>query len=282
MGCRPLGLGGELAVNSDLCQGSFAPSSMANSQQESSAQQKISILSHTQKTSTRKFKKITIHNKKKNKKLKTAKNNKTNTNNTTATQTTTASTITLDTQQTQQSHTQTRITITKQNKKKGRAQNKTNSKQRKRNDTPALEGLPSGDPGQPRRFAFCGDQMTQAVSRKRPRNTKRGIRSAQKIEERKIKRSFKRREARRRNRKKRHANKSEKKKKENSASAQEPLKRIKIELGKEIHIATINNRGTNKVWKREEVEDWMKSKNISILALQETKSQHSKRENRKD
>ena len=69
---------------------------------------------------------------------------------------------------------------------------------------------------------------------------------------------------------------------EHLASAQEPHKRSKIELGKEIHIATLNIRCTNKLGKREEVEDWMKSKNIGILALQETKSPHSKRETRKD
>ena len=148
--------------------------------------------------------------------------------------------------------------------------------------TIAPEGLPSGDPGQPRGFAFCGDQLTQAVSRQRPRNSKRGLRSNQKIEERKIKRSFKKREARRKHRTERQANKSKKNKKANSASAQEPLKKIKIELGKEIHIATLNIRGTNKMGKREEVEDWMKSNNISILALQETKSPHNKRETRKD
>ena len=124
--------------------------------------------------------------------------------------------------------------------------------------------------------------MTQAVTLKRARNTKNGIRSKQKTEERRIKRTYKKREARRKNRAERQANKPESKKKANSASAQEPLKRIKIELGKEIHIATLSIRGTNKLGKREEVEEWMESKNISILALQETKSPHSKRETRKD
>ena len=57
---------------------------------------------------------------------------------------------------------------------------------------------------------------------------------------------------------------------------------VQIQQGKEIRIATLNIRGTNKLGKREEVEDWMKSNNISILALQETKSPHSKRETRKD
>ena len=49
MGGRPLGLGGELVVIRDLYQGSSAPSSMANVQQESSAQQPTSILSHIKK-----------------------------------------------------------------------------------------------------------------------------------------------------------------------------------------------------------------------------------------
>ena len=52
-----------------------------------------------------------------------------------------------------------------------------NSKQRKSQKTPAPEGLPSGSPGQPRGFAFCGDQATQAIPQARKRNTKRGLRS---------------------------------------------------------------------------------------------------------
>ena len=90
------------------------------------------------------------------------------------------SNTTTNTQQTTQDTTTTTICRAKYKGKKGRAQNKTNSKQRKNTETIALEGLPSGDPGQPRRFAFCGDQMTQAVSRKRLRNSKRGLRSKQK------------------------------------------------------------------------------------------------------
>jgi exonuclease III len=96
------------------------------------------------------------------------------------------------------------------------------------------------------------------------------------IEERRIKRNFKQREARKKHRIEGQVNKK------NSASAQEPHKKIKIELGKEIHIATLNIRGANKLGKREEVEDWTTADNISILALQETKSPHSKRGTTKD
>ena len=94
-------------------------------------------------------------------------------------------------------------------KKKGRFLNKWNSKTRKQIKT-ALEGLPSGSAGQPRRppsnpdsnpseLPFCGDQVDQA-SLPRKRNSKRGFRSTQKINERKTKRSFKRRIARNTNR----------------------------------------------------------------------------------
>ena len=114
--------------------------------------------------------------------------------------------------------------------------------------------------------------MIHAIPSTRARNTKRGFRSKEKTEERKIKRNFKKRIARRNHRKKGQANKQNQTKNANSASAQEPHTRSKIELGKPVHIATLNVRGTNKMGKREEVEDWMKAKNISILALQETKS----------
>ena len=67
------------------------------------------------------------------------------------------------------------------------------------------------------------------------------------------------------------------------ASAQEPkISTIKIKLGTELRIATLNIRGTNKLGVREEVDQWMKDNNIGILAIQETKSAQNKRENRKD
>ena len=255
----------------DLNQGSSAPSSVANIQCTVSAMQPISI----QKTSNKnhkKYKVITRYWKKKHKKTQTKENNNnSNTQPHKPQQHTEASTTTTQPQQNTNTnhniHTITTISRAKTKKKKGRAQNKTNSKKRTKN-TLAPEGLPSGDPGQPRGFAFCGDQSTQAVSRKRQRNTKRGLRSKQKIEERKIKRNYKKREARRKHRAERQANKPQRNQNANSASAQEPLKKLKIELGKEIHIATLNIRGTNKLGKREEVEDWMKNHNISILALQ--------------
>ena len=62
-----------------------------------------------------------------------------------------------------------------------------NSKQRKITKTIAPEGLPSGSPGQPRGFAFCGDQATQAIPQARKRNTKRGLRSKEKSKKEKSK-----------------------------------------------------------------------------------------------
>jgi hypothetical protein len=288
----PPGLGGELVAIRGLHQESSAPLSMANSQQESSTLQLTNSQTHKQ-TKKQKYKKIATywrkkHTTKTNTTKHTSKHEQQQPHKHTASTNTNSNTTTTTQQETQATTTPTKtqtqiragIGRAKQSKKKGRAHNKWNSKQRKIIKANALEGLPSGDPGQPRGFAFCGDQMTQAIPRKR--NSKRGLRSKQKIEERKTKRSFKRREARRRLRTEGQANKPIKQKKANSASAQEPLKRIKIELGKEIHIATLNIRGSNKLGKREEVEDWMKANNISILALQETKSPHSKRETRKD
>ena len=266
-------MGGELVVIRDLHQGSSALSSMANSQQQSSAAKKH-ILIHTK----HKFKKN-----QKTWKNKTAQQHTTTRANQNTTQTTpTTTTITTTATTTTTTTTTPHRAATQKRKKKGRALNKWNSKQRKTFNEIAPEGLPSGDPGQPRRLAFCGDQMTQAILRKRIRNSKRGIRSKQKIEERKIKRSYEKRLARRKHRIEGQANADKKDNNANSASAQEPHKRIKIELGKEIHIATLNIRGTNKLGKREETEDWMKKQDISILALQETKSGHSKRETRKD
>jgi exonuclease III len=56
----------------------------------------------------------------------------------------------------------------------------------------------------------------------------------------------------------------------------------KSSQAKRPHIATLSIRGTNKQGVREEVENWMTENNISIVALQETKSPQSKRETRKN
>ena len=113
---------------------------------------------------------------------------------------------------------------------KGESNKQTKLKSKKRKRKIALEGLPSGGPGQPRGLGLCGDQMTQAIL---PRNSKRGLRSKEKIAERKIKRSYKGREARRRKRTQEgSANQPETNQDANSASAQEPHKRYKIELGR--------------------------------------------------
>ena len=131
-----------------------------------------------------------------------------------------------------------------------------NSKDRrqKRNEI-ALEGLPSGSAGQPRELALGGDQETQAdPRRKRKRNHKRGLRSKIKIAERNKKRSFKRRIARSQKRKQGKATDTLFGRTK-SASAQEPkFETIKIQLGRELLIATLNIRGTNKLGVRKEID----------------------------
>ena len=247
----------------DLHQGPSATSSLADSQQQSSA---------VSQPNKHKKHQNYFSNKKHSLKEPTQNTQNTQTNNTPHSQNTNSPSPT--------PQINTRASAKPWRHKKGRTTNRLNSKQRRELRKIALEGLPSGSPGQPRGLGLCGDQMTQAIL---PRNSKWGIRSKEKIAERKVKRSYKRREARRGKRTAEgSANQPVENKNANSASAQEPHKRYKLELGKEIHIATLKVRGTNKLGKREEVENWMKTNNISILALQETKSAHSKRENRKD
>ena len=187
----PLGLGGNLVVVEDLYQGTSASSSVANSLQQSSsvtqAQANTRIIKNKYKN--KKFKPIwfTQRNKLANQPMNPTQtigalnnNNNNNTHNNNNNNNSRANTLQAP-----------RASRARQKKRKGRATNKWNSKQRKLLKTPAPEGLPSGSPGQPRGFAFCGDQTTQAIPLARSRNTKRGLRSKQKTEERKIKRNYK-------------------------------------------------------------------------------------------
>ena len=67
------------------------------------------------------------------------------------------------------------------------------------------------------------------------------------------------------------------------AKAQEPIKvMMKIQLGKKYNIASLNIRGTMKLGLRDEVENWMRRKQIMILGLQETRSKQNTRESRKE
>ena len=144
----------------------------------------------------------------------------------------------------------------------------------------ALEGSPSGDAEPPRELALSGVQGTTANPKKR--NTKRGKRNIRKITERNTQRTTKTRTQRIFQRKQGKANKTTKLNKV-LAPAQEPKRKLeKIKLGTELHIATLNVRGTNKLGKGEQVDDWMTDNKIDILALQETKCSENKRENRKD
>ena len=69
---------------------------------------------------------------------------------------------------------------------------------------------------------------------------------------------------------------------EEKAKAQEPIKiRMKLQQGRKFNIATLNIRGTKKAGVRDEVEQWMKRKDIMILGLQEKHSKQNTRETRK-
>ena len=104
----------------------------------------------------------------------------------------------------------------------------------------------------------------------KPRNTKRGIRSRDKTEERKENRTRKRREARQKQRtnKRGKGKNKDKSNRERAATAQKPQNRIR--LGTKFKIATINIRGLIKTGAREEIEKWMKDNDIMIAAIQET------------
>jgi len=181
-GTRP-GLGGDLVVENGLYQETSAPSRVANSQQQCSTVMQTPV--HIQKTKHKfKYNKLTLYWKKK-------KTNKSNTTHTTkyntprATSTPTTASQNQHTMSnkpnTNKTHTSTHKNLTttttiitttttptekasraRLSKRKGRATNKWNSKQRKLQKTIAPEGLPSGSPGQPRLLATCGDQRPHA------------------------------------------------------------------------------------------------------------------------
>ena len=139
----------------------------------------------------------------------------------------------------------------------------------------------------------CGDQAQSASCSLR--NHKRGIRNPETLAIRRQKRTDRRRLARRTKRK--HKTKpvqqqkqKESKKDENKAKAWKPPQQnpkpklrlqMKLMLGTKFKIATLNIRGTKKLGVRNEIEKWMKSKDIKILALQETRVNQNTRESRK-
>ena len=108
------------------------------------------------------------------------------------------------------------------------------------------------------------------------RNTNRGLRSIEAITSRQEDRTKKRREARRRCRQQTPKFRGDRKHEqqclnERRATAQEPQARgSKLTYGTEIWIATLNMRGSMKSGKREEIEIWMKERQIAVLAIQET------------
>ena len=120
--------------------------------------------------------------------------------------------------------------------------------------------------------------------KKLKKKRKRGLRSATAIAERKQKRSAKRRVARRLKRKNKSSGQNTEKRQveKKSAKAQEPIKiRMKLQLGRNLRIATLNIRGTMKPGVRDEVERWMTRQNIMIARIQETRSKQNTRESRK-
>ena len=56
---------------------------------------------------------------------------------------------------------------------------------------------------------------------------------------------------------------------------------MKLQQGRKFNIATLNIRGTKKAGVRDEVEQWMKKRDIMILGLQETHCKQNTRETRK-
>ena len=73
-------------------------------------------------------------------------------------------------------------------------------------------------------------------------------------------------------------------KKNHTATAEEPTSKFKfykIKLGRHLRIATLNIRGVKKPGVREEVEKWMKEKDIDILTLTETRNNQNSKESRK-
>ena len=143
-----------------------------------------------------------------------------------------------------------------------------------------------GRAGQPRELAPCGDQKARVTPNPntRPRNTKRGIRNQITIELRRERRTHKRRLARNKHKQLGKGNIIKQRKKNHTATAQEPTSKFKfskIKLGRHLRIATLNIRGVKKPGVREEVEKWMKEKDIDILTLTETRNNQNSKESRK-
>ncbi len=144
-------------------------------------------------------------------------------------------------------------------------------------------------PGQPRGETLSGDRNPPPRTQSpRKRNTKRGLRSTEAIEKRREKRTEKRRKARRKSRKHSEGREVQHEEKNNGikpkAKAQEPKQRkgMKLRLGVERKISTINIRGVKKPGIRDEVEKWMKKNGIMIAGIQETRSNINSRETRKE
>ena len=163
-----------------------------------------------------------------------------------------------------------------------------------------------------------GDQTRASqppIGKKAHRNTRKGIRSDKAITERKQRRTAKRRIARREQRKTKgeKAHSREHTDIHKRATAQEPIasqekgkwshgkdenkhrykdKQIgtieKMKYGKGWWIATINVRGTaerggtKSIGKRDEVEEWMKTNDVVIALIQETRNELNTRESRKE
>ena len=107
-----------------------------------------------------------------------------------------------------------------------------------------------------------GKRGTQRRPKQEPiliqRNTKRGIRSKEKIERRKEARTNKRRKARQEHRNKKWIGKNQSKRYSHPATAEKPTEKIKI--GKTFYIATLNIQGVCELGMRESVEKYMKKK----------------------
>jgi len=114
------------------------------------------------------------------------------------------------------------------------------------------------------------------------RNTKRGIRSKQKIAERRENRTRKRRIARqnKRNTKPMIGLKLWNFTKGPRATAGKPTEKIKV--GKQFKLTTFNCKGIMKAEMREETETYMKKHDIKILALQKTNTKQNAKEARKE
>jgi len=143
-----------------------------------------------------------------------------------------------------------------------------------------------GTAGPPRGLALSGDQTYNPTTLPQTRNHKRGLRSALAREVRRGKRTAKRRKARQDQRERKRGKvkpTQETTTTETQATAQEPKTRgkIRLRLGTKLGIGSLNIRGVKKTGVREEVEQWMKSKNLAITGMQETRNKQNSRETRK-